>query len=121
MKKFLLGITLPTIIGVCVLLWPRPTAADINCSALPAHEQIVVSAFDLIQHSDELQQELYKANRNVAKSALEESPDCLVCKAAALLALRALDESWADTIGETYDDDELDQAIAQVLWDSDHR
>lgn len=119
MKKVLLAFLLPSIIGCAVFFFPRPTKAE-PVAIMPYSEHVVRDMFDLVRQSETLSAELFQASPEIARAALKESPDCLVCQAAALLRLRSYDENWADTIGECVDDDELDFCISNVLYNSCH-
>ena len=117
MKKYLLALTLPTIIGLAVIFFPRPSAAAVY-HPVP-HEQVIHDLADLVRNSETLSQELRDTHMEIASMVLDEHSDCLVCWAAALLMLRSNDENWADTLGECIDDDELDRCISEVLYDSE--
>lgn len=117
MKKVLIAITLPIIIGLAVFFFPRPSAA---MPVRPYYEQVITDLWDQVLLADQLQAELYEANANVARAALVDSPNCLVCQAIALMALRDYDKNWADTLGEDPFADDLDQAVIQVVYESEH-
>lgn len=119
MKRYILTIALIVAIGCTVLFFPRPTKAE-PVAIMPYSEHVVRDMFDLVRQSETLRAELFQASPEIARAALKESPNCLVCQAAALLRLRSYDENWADTIGECVDDDELDFCISNVLYNSCH-
>lgn len=119
MKRCILTVALVVAIGCTVLFFPRPTKAE-PMPNMPYSESVVTDMFKLVAQSETLRAELYEANPRIAQAALKDSQDCLVCQAAALLALRGIDESWVDTIGECVDDDELDFCISNVLYNSCH-
>ena len=117
MKKVLIALALPTILGCAVLLWPRPVKAESVQDI--KHEQVIRGLFEQVRQSETLTQELIDTHMEIAYMALRPDNECLVCQAMALLVLRGNDDNWADTLGECVDDDELDMAIADVLYDSE--
>jgi hypothetical protein len=119
MKKYIISMAIPIILGCAVIFWPRPIKAE-PAPIVSYSEEVITEIFDLVSQSENLRDELYKASPEIAEAALVESPNCLVCKAAALLRLRSYDENWADTLGECIDDDELDFCISYTLYSACH-
>lgn len=117
MKKVLIALALPAIIGLAVFFYPRPVAAE---PQQPYHERVVNDLWQELIQAPQLVQELYVANPAVARAALVESPDCLVCKAIALMALRQYDGNWADTLGESAFADDLDQCVITIIYEAEH-
>lgn len=103
-------------IGLAVFLWPRPVKTEPIEEVY--HEKVINGLFDLVVESEPLSQELLNANPKLYNFVMEHK-DCLTCKAIALLALRQNDDSWADTLGEYIDDNELDSCIVKVLFDAE--
>ena len=116
MRKYLIGLLLPTVIGLCVFLWPRPVQAE--PTEQPHHEQVINNLFDQVVNSETLTQELYDTHLELYNFVMDHQ-HCLTCKATALLALRQHDGNWADTLGECVDDNELDSCIVEVLYDAE--
>lgn len=116
MKKVLIALFLPSVIGLAVFLWPRPVKAEPVKEVY--HEKVINGLFDLVVESEPLSQELLNTHLELYNFVMEHK-DCLTCKAMALLALRQNDDSWADTLGECIDDNELDSCIVEVLFDAE--
>lgn len=117
MKKYLISLALPIILGVAVLALPRPTE---ECDR-PFHEQVIIELWSCVEQAPQLCDELRLANPRIADAVFGDSKDCLVCQAAALIALRDYDGNWADTIGEMPYADALDSCAVEVIADADIR
>ena len=116
MRKFLIALTLPTILGLAVFFYPRPAQAE--PVEVPHHEQVVNDLFDQVLHSETLSQELLETHLELYNFVMDHK-DCLTCKVMALIALRQHDGNWADTLGECVDDQELDSCIVEVMLDAE--
>lgn len=116
MRKYLIGLCLPSIIGLCVILWPRPAQAE--ALEMPHHEQVINDLFDQVLNSETLTQELLDTHLELYNFVMDHK-DCLTCKVTALMALRQHDGNWADTLGECVDDNELDSCIVEVLFNAE--
>lgn len=114
MKKVLIALTLPTILGIAVWAFPRPTEKP-----EPFHEHVIHELWSCVEQAPQLCDELRLANPRIADAVFGENKDCLVCQAAALIALRDYDENWADTIGEMPYADVLDSCAVEVIADAE--
>ena len=117
MKKYLISLALPTILGVAVLAFPRPAEE----SERPFHEEVISELWKCVAEAPQLCDELRLANPRIAEAVFGNSKNCLVCQAAALIALRDYDGNWADTIGEMPYADALDSCAVEVIADADIR
>jgi len=117
MKKYVTAVALPIILGVVVFAFPRPAEE----SEKPFHEEVISELWKCVEQAPQLCDELRLANPRIADAVFGDSKDCLVCQAAALIALRDYDGNWADTIGEMPYADCLDSCAVEVIADADIR